>query len=355
MKLTKIFKDLVLEMEETINQKFHNIQGVMVGCSGGADSTALFQLLCEITKHKKNFSVGILHINYGLRGKESDLDEEFVRELAKTKNCQLMVRKPADYGADFNQRCGQSVQEWARSIRRQFFEDVAAQGFAVGLAHHRDDLAENILMRLSRGSAPHNLLGMSTWRAPFWRPLLGVAKQDLLDLLGINSLSHRNDTSNDRMDYTRNIVRNRVLPELEKLYPGAAKRIVACASEARDISNHCRESVKTNSSSDSASDGLSLRLLRSLNRSVGMLVLRDFFSLSVGTQKHISREFLLQTLAWATSVADDHTGVFQDMRGGFRVMAEDGVIKLTKIAPHSRAQGAKSRDFGVYAVDEVTL
>ena len=132
-------------------------------------------------------------------------------------------------------RRGEGIQEWARRIRLAIAAKYAASGYIIALAHHRDDVAENVLMRLARGVSPTNIGGLKTWDPPLWRPLLGVRKAELAAYLSQRGMTHREDASNAKLDYNRNIIRHRIIPELEQLFPGAAERIASFALDAEDL------------------------------------------------------------------------------------------------------------------------
>src|SRR5262249_24381944 len=146
-------------------------------------------------------------------GVESDCDEAFCVDLAARFNVPLDVLRVSD--EERSSRRGESVQEWARNLRRSHFARYAQDGYAIALVHHADDLAENVLMRLARGAAAANLLGMREWDAPLWRPFLSLPKKDLLDFLQEAGLNFRQDSSNFAAEYSRNVMRQRILPELE--------------------------------------------------------------------------------------------------------------------------------------------
>ena len=205
----------------------------MVSISGGLDSTALLQAIWRLHQIQKNFRLAAFHCAYGLRGNESHGDLIFCKTLAKERNIPFIYRKITS--EERLRRSGEGVQEWARRLRQEEFQRLASEGWIIALAHHRDDLAENVLMRLARGASPGNLLGMSTWAPPFWRPLLSYPKEALREQLHVEGISHREDSSNQGDAYSRNIIRHRILPELEALYPGASERLVACAEDARDL------------------------------------------------------------------------------------------------------------------------
>lgn len=176
--------------------------------------------------------MAIFHAHYGLRGEDSEDDFRFVEELARTHDVPFFSRRVSAEEKDA--RRGESLQEWARRLRHEEFTRLAAEGWAIALGHHMDDLAETVLMRLARGTAPETLLGMRPWRPPFWRPFLQERKAAILTYMDRSGFAHREDASNERLDYSRNVLRHKVLPELEALFPGAAERIVACAAEAAE-------------------------------------------------------------------------------------------------------------------------
>ena len=221
------------EAEKALISK--QFQGVVVSISGGLDSTALLQAIWRLHQTQKNFRLAAFHCAYGLRGSESYDDLIFCETLAKERDIPFIYREITP--EERLRRSGEGVQEWARRIRQEEFQRLARQGWIVALAHHRDDLAENVLIRLARGSSPGNLLGMQAWSAPYWRPLLNYPKKVLHERLQAEGLSYREDSSNQGDAYSRNIIRHRILPELEALYPGAAARLVACAEDARDLTD----------------------------------------------------------------------------------------------------------------------
>ncbi len=209
-----------------------------MGVSGGVDSVVLFHVLAEVCSKNKH-ALEVLHINYGLRGTESDEDAAFVRVLAAAKKLpfhELVIDETMR-----QQRSGESVQEWARHIRYEWFQKKMAPGDVVALAHHHDDLAENILLRLSRGSRVAQALGMEVFKDPFWRPLLEWSKREIKELARGQDLPYREDSSNDKLFYGRNRIRHEVLPVLEDLYPQAKKRIVGAVEDVSVIYGFLRK------------------------------------------------------------------------------------------------------------------
>ena len=196
---------------------------LLVGLSGGADSVALLLLLKET-----DAELTAVHVNHGLRGERSDGDEAFVRALCEEKRVPLLV-----YRAVPPENPGEG---WARQVRYGFFRQaMAACGAdALALAHHRDDQAETLLLHLLRGSGLSGLTGMAADTLMegmrVLRPLLTVSRAELRAILKAQGQTWREDDSNADPRYLRNALRADILPRLEQLAPGAARRIASAAS-----------------------------------------------------------------------------------------------------------------------------
>jgi len=192
---------------------------LLLALSGGADSTALFCLLRE-----SGMPFSAAHVNYGLRGKESDKDEAFCKALCKAHSIPLYV-----YGAaDEMKSSGASIQEKARTIRYRFFNELAAdKGFNFILtAHHSDDSIETFFINLLRGSGVNGLAGIPEKNGNIIRPLLHFSKAELIAYLLQNGQDFCEDASNRKNDYLRNRIRHHLPPALEKIEPCAEKRIL---------------------------------------------------------------------------------------------------------------------------------
>lgn len=200
---------------------------MLAGVSGGADSVALLLLLLE-----RQAQITAVHVNHGLRGEASDGDERFVRELCGKLGVPLVTFRldaPADPGED-----------WARRERYACFRKAAEQtGIrAIALAHHREDQAETLLMHLLRGAGLTGLGAMARETEQdgltIIRPLLDVSREELRAYLADVGQDWREDASNGEMRYLRNALRHGVMPQLERLAPGAAKRLAGTAAILRE-------------------------------------------------------------------------------------------------------------------------
>ncbi len=222
------------KVEKTI-QKYSLLEKgerVVIAVSGGPDSQALIYSLAAL-KDKYNLSLLLAHINYGLRGKESDRDEKFVMAEAKKLKLPLEIKRinPKIWPKN---RTG--VQEKARQIRYDFLLQILKKYKAdkIAVAHHQDDQAETVLMRLLRGSGSTGLSGIPIQRDKIIRPLLEISQKEILKFLKQNKASFRIDSSNLKKAYLRNKIRLELLPYLEKYNPRIKEILVKTADILRE-------------------------------------------------------------------------------------------------------------------------
>lgn len=197
---------------------------VLIAVSGGPDSVALFHIFLSL-REKLGLRLGVAHMNYRLRGEDSEADERLVRSYCRTHGIPCFVSHP--------HRSKNPSEEELRDLRYRFFERIATrEGFdAVVTAHTLDDQAETLLIRLLRGTGPEGLTGIPKRRDRIVRPLLDVTKEELLTLLREESLPFRNDKSNFDTTILRNRIRHELLPLLERDYrPGTKKALARTAA-----------------------------------------------------------------------------------------------------------------------------
>lgn len=197
---------------------------ILVAVSGGADSMALLHALHKLQPFY-SWSLSVAHINYGLRGKDSLADFTLVKTTAQKLNLPF-------YSLTKKKISPQSSEEKLRDIRYLFFDTLVKEHSfeRVALAHHQDDQAETILMRLIRGSGLTGLAAMRSKRDYYVRPFLQIPKNELLQFINQENIPFRHDTSNDETFYLRNKVRHELLPLLESYNPGIKKVLATTAS-----------------------------------------------------------------------------------------------------------------------------
>ena len=213
-----------------INQEFlfHKQDHLLIGVSGGLDSV----VLCELC-HQAGFSFSIAHAHFGLRGDDSDKDAEFVRELANRYQVRFYLNRFKTL--ELQQEKGMGIQELARDLRYQWFNQLISEGDAnvsyhVLTAHHANDQVETVLMNFCRGTGITGLRGMLPKDAGIGekvvRPLLFAYKQQLLDFAVSHQLTWREDVSNEKIDYTRNALRLAGIPALTDIFPAFANNVL---------------------------------------------------------------------------------------------------------------------------------
>lgn len=186
-----------------------------LACSGGVDSMVLAHLLLS-----HGFTFDLIHCNFQLRGEASNLDEDFVHSFAKKNKLRSFVKRfDTTESAKKNQT---SIEIEARNVRYEYFEELIRQENIdlVLLAHHRNDQAETIFMRLIKGAGFVGLSGMKELRDyHYYRPLLNISKGDILSYSIVNEIQHREDETNKETIYQRNKIRNQILPLIEEINP----------------------------------------------------------------------------------------------------------------------------------------
>jgi tRNA(Ile)-lysidine synthase len=202
-------------------------QKVGIAVSGGADSVCLLYALRELASHW-DLHLRVLHLNHGLRGKESDADAEFVRGLAAQLGYSFVLR-----GANLSQVSG-NLEEVARNARLAFFRDEIASGLVdrVATGHTRSDQAETVLFRFLRGAGTAGLAGIRpVTRTGIVRPLIAIDRSDVEKFLNERGIPWREDATNADVGFARNRIRHDLLPDLARNWNPS---IVAALAQTAD-------------------------------------------------------------------------------------------------------------------------
>ena len=222
---------------------------LVVGSSGGPDSSALLYALYRL-KEAHGISLHVAHLNHNFRGQEAEDDAVFVAEMAKEQGLPVTVAKedPHEYQ---RVRGISSFEQGAREMRYAFLARVAREvgAKAVTVGHTSDDLAETVILHVLRGSGLYGLRGMkevSDWPWPpeaielqLFRPFLGVTKAQTLEYCHEIGRTYREDSGNYMWRFTRNRVRQDLMPKLAKDYNpqvrSALVRLARTAAEELDF------------------------------------------------------------------------------------------------------------------------
>jgi tRNA(Ile)-lysidine synthase len=188
-------------------------KSICVAFSGGSDSVCLLHILHSLSK-SMGFTLSAIHINHNIRGEEAKRDEDFCIEFCKSLNVPLKVQQVLVLDEAGK---GESVEIAARRLRYEAFEALDVQYIAT--AHNADDSLETFLINFCRGTGLKGLTGIPNVRGRFIRPLNRCSKSDILEYIKSNGLEYVTDSTNLLSDYTRNKIRNNVIPKLKEVSP----------------------------------------------------------------------------------------------------------------------------------------
>lgn len=205
---------------------FQGVNSVIAGISGGADSVCLILVLCELRKrYHLDFKITGVHVNHGIRGEEALRDQKFAEELCRKLDVPFhcyQINVP-----EMAKEQGMSEEEAGRMARYELFEKAARMEAGNGrsviaVAHHKNDQAETVLMNLLRGSGIRGLCGIQPIRKQgdqdIIRPLLCVTRDEIESYLASNHQEYITDSTNQDTAYTRNKIRNDLIPYLQEQY-----------------------------------------------------------------------------------------------------------------------------------------
>lgn len=229
-------------------KKHHYIEAgdqVLLGVSGGVDSMVLAVLLLRL-KNEIDFQFSIAHVNYQLRGKESDAQEKLVSDFSRENDIQCFVTQPA-----LPKNSKENFQKMARDFRYHYFTEIALslKATKVLTAHHQEDQIETILAQLLRGASLKGLKGMRPQRSlhpkvALLRPLLAISKETLIDYAKAHAILYSEDSSNASDHYWRNELRHKLLPVIKDLRPKAFQKILQFGEEMQDLSLYLSQAAK---------------------------------------------------------------------------------------------------------------
>lgn len=211
---------------------------VLVAVSGGIDSVCLLDGL-RAGAADWGLALEVGHVNHGLRGAESEADEHFVGELAARHGLECSVERiePRALREGCSSRDRPTLQEAARLLRRAALERIAARTGAtrIATAHHADDQAETLLLRILRGSGPEGLRGIAerSGDGRWVRPLLRVPRAMIEEHARARRIAWREDSSNASRDYARNRLRRDWMPGLARDFNPQLVRALGGLAEAQ--------------------------------------------------------------------------------------------------------------------------
>lgn len=274
-------KDLRQEFSDYVQREnlFNQGDKLLLAISGGLDSCVLAKLCFDA-----GYDIEWMHVNFGLRAGESDRDEAFVRQLSQEWNIPLHCTRFSTQ--DYAKANKVSTQEAARELRYQWFAEIRARfkdrRAWILTGHHADDNIETALMNWVKGTGIRGIRGMLPISHGIVRPLLFASRERLEAFARQEGLKWVEDSSNLTNDYTRNYLRNELMPLLQKLHPGARENMNANMERMREVEILYRQALDAHRKALLQKNGNAwriplnkLRITRPL-RTVYFELLRDF-------------------------------------------------------------------------------
>ncbi|MCF6268714.1 MAG: tRNA lysidine(34) synthetase TilS [Melioribacteraceae bacterium] len=317
---------------------FENGDKLLIALSGGPDSVFALQFFHKF-KSKFEIEITAMHVNHQLRGDESDGDEVFCKLLCEEVGVSFVsVKVDVKTFADKNK---QSIEEAARNLRYQKLSGHASKIKAAKIvtAHNLEDNTETVLLNLFRGTGLKGASGIPIKRDNIIRPFLSVSKVDILSYLNSNKIKYRIDSTNFENDFTRNYLRNEIIPKVkENINSGIDNNIlrfseIASQSEKaiHDYADEIRKKFITKSESGIEISNLiatekfenifpnSIKLglekeFKKVFTFDDISKIKSIFSLQVGSKAELSnnvvaikeREFVLVTAKSVSSISDSY-------------------------------------------------
>lgn len=212
---------------------------VVIAVSGGADSMCLLHFFNKFSS-RMQLNIICAHVNHGIRGAESDADEEFVRNFCNKYNIESVF---AHYDVPkLAKDSGESEEQCGRRLRYEFFDSVA-ENAKIATAHNLNDSAETVLFNLARGTGLKGLTGIPAVRDNIIRPLCECTREEIEQYLNDEGIAYVTDSTNLSDEYSRNKIRHNVIPVLSEINPGFYSVFSNCISVLSDTEKYVEAKI----------------------------------------------------------------------------------------------------------------
>ncbi|MDR0752259.1 MAG: tRNA lysidine(34) synthetase TilS [Christensenellaceae bacterium] len=214
-----------------MNITFNTKNKIGIGVSGGVDSMVLLELM-----RRADANIIVINIDHGIRGIESEMDSNFVIDYCKKHNIPYIHRKIQTLTYSKSEKT--SIELSARILRYNVFDELLATNTVdvIALAHHSDDQIETLLLRIFRGASVRGMRGIVD-RVGYIHPLLNYSKNDILDFAKTHNLVYVNDNSNNNLDYSRNYVRNALIPIIAERFPSYKNSLLRITTTMQEVND----------------------------------------------------------------------------------------------------------------------
>lgn len=276
-----------MEFLQQINKiivKEHLIQEgdrVLLGISGGLDSTTLLFVLRDIQK-KISFDLGLAHINHSLRGKESERDELFIKKLARMFSLQAHINNVD--AKNYSRLHKLSIQHAGRELRYDYFNKIASEHNynKIAIAHNLDDQVETFLLRALKGTGLRGLSAIPMKRDKIIRPFLYTYRSQIAEYARQHSITHVEDSSNEKTLYERNFLRKEIFPVLEKLNPAYKDKLFFLLQDIVEVNRffekHSQAFLKNNLNNKEGEPFLDIDTLNVIDSETKFRVISDIIT-----------------------------------------------------------------------------
>ena len=243
--MSREVKSLKEEVLNTIN-RYELIESgdkIVLGVSGGPDSISMLNILYEL-KEKLKISIVVCHVNHGLR-ENATRDEKFVKEFCEERNIEFYILHADILNEAKKAKAG--LEETGRRIRYEFFEKILEQTNSnkIAIAHNKNDNAETVIMNLIRGTGINGLKGIEVKTKHYIRPLIEIDRQKIEDYCSQENLNPVKDETNDENEYTRNKIRNIIIPYIKKEFnPNIIENLSRLSSIAKEETEYIKANTE---------------------------------------------------------------------------------------------------------------
>lgn len=212
----------------------------LLAVSGGVDSMVLAHLFNNLRDSGCVFQIA--HINYKLRGKDSDLDQKVVQDFCKKNEIKFHFYSVSEK----DQQPENSIQLWARELRYNFFKQIQQKENLEFLvtAHHLNDQLETFIINLSKAAGINGLSGIPSHDNKILRPFLHFTKEEIYQFAEENNIEYREDISNKKSDYLRNKIRLEIIPQLLETNDHFLENFKKSVSYLNQTKNFVQEQIK---------------------------------------------------------------------------------------------------------------
>lgn len=245
---------------------------VVVGVSGGADSMVLLTLLQNI-KDNMDLDIIVAHIEHGIRGQESQDDAQFVKSFCESNNIEF--HQLSINAVDEAKAADMGVEEYSRKRRYEFFYSFNADKIAT--AHNLTDNVETVLFRLARGTGLKGMCGIPPVRDNIIRPLIELTSKEIREYCADNKIKYRIDSTNLSNDYSRNLIRNEILPKLELLNSNYQEAVNSLISDINEDYSFIENAVEDAYKLCLDDDKLLINELKNVDTAIAKRVIKKYF------------------------------------------------------------------------------